>query len=292
MKSCLNVGGQAVIEGVMMRSPNYVATAVRTPDNKIVVQKKKQVSWTKKNKLFGWPFVRGIIILGETLSLGMKALSWSTDQSLGEEENVSGWEMFFSILVGVILALVIFKFLPLLLANIFKNKLGLNNFLFNIIDGAIKIGMFVAYVWIISLMKDVRRVFQYHGAEHKAVHCYEKGLKLNVKNVKKHTTLHPRCGTAFLLIVIIVSIIFYMFIPFNLNLATKYLLRILLLPLIAGVAYEIIKASGKYDNWLTRIISAPGLWMQKITTKEPDNKQIEVGIKALETVLKAEKVKF
>ncbi|MBU0666788.1 MAG: DUF1385 domain-containing protein [Nanoarchaeota archaeon] len=289
MKKIL-VGGQAVIEGVMMRSPNYVATAVRRYDGKIVVEKKNHLAWTKRNKILGWPFVRGIIVLAESLSLGLKSLSYSANQAVEEEETLSTKEIVFSMILAVIFALVIFKLLPLFIANVFKKRLGLGNFTFNLVDGFIKIGFFILYIWLISLMKDVRRMFEYHGAEHKAVHCYEHGTKLTIKNVKKYTTLHARCGTAFIIIVLLISILFYILIPFKTGFFIKYFLRILLLPLIAGVAYELIKISAKYEKkCFFKILLWPGLLMQKITTKEPDDLQLEVAIKSLEIVLKAEK---
>jgi len=287
------IGGQAVIEGVLMRGPNHYAIAVRKPDNMISVKTKKHESYTKRNKFFGLPFIRGMVVLAETVVLGMRALTYSANESMGEdEEPLSKKELVFTIVISMLVALLIFKFIPLILANLFSKTLELGNFWFNLADGAIKIGIFLVYLWAISLMKDVQRLFEYHGAEHMAVHCYEAKKKLTVQNARKYKTMHPRCGTEFLLLVIIVSVLFYMFIPFEINIWMKYLFRILLLPIIAGVSYEILKITGKYhNNAFFRAISWPGMMLQKITTSKPDSKQLEVGLESLKAVIRAEKIK-
>ncbi|MBC8495587.1 DUF1385 domain-containing protein [archaeon] len=285
------VGGQAVIEGVLMRSPNYYAVAVRKPDDKITVKLEKYKAYTQRNKFLGFPFIRGIVSMIDTIALGSRALTYSANESIEkDDEKLTSKEIFLTILVSVVVALVVFKFLPMFLAHLFSQSMGLGNFWFNLVDGLIKLVILLGYLWVISLMSDVQRMFEYHGAEHMSVHCYEGEKKLTPKNAKKYKTMHPRCGTEFLLLVVIISIIFYMFIPFTAGFWMKYLLRILLLPIIAGVSYEVLRMSGLHHNQLIfKIISAPGMWLQRITTKQPTDKQLEVAIKSLEAVLKAEK---
>jgi uncharacterized protein YqhQ len=297
----LAIGGQAVIEGVLMRTNEKYAIAVRQPSGKIIVKKEKYISRTKKNKFLGLPFVRGIIMLWETLMLGYKALTFSANESLREQtkpgdkgkagknkkskEALGTAELVITLIISILFALLLFKFLPLFIANLFKSYIGGSNILFNLIDGIAKLTIFIIYILLLSLMKDVQRLFQYHGAEHKVVHCYEHNHNLTVENVKKDSKAHARCGTTFILVVLLLSILFYLLIPFGVNFWLKLLIRILLLPVIAGIAYEWIKLVDKHpDQWYTKILSAPGLWVQGLTTKEPDDKQIEVAIKALKAV--------
>ena len=278
------IGGQAVIEGVMMRSSNKMAIAVRNPKGKIIVKLDKLNLLSERMKK--WIFLRGIVNLVEMLSHGIKALNYSTDIALGEDkkEEKTNWFFFIMIIIfSVGLGLLIFKFLPLLIAQLINPE---SNILFNLIDGIVKLFIFVAYVYIISLMKDIKEVFRYHGAEHKAVNCYESKEKLTVKNAKKYPTLNPRCGTSFIMIVIIVSIATYIFIPKTVPFMYKFLYRILLLPVIAGISYELLKISAKYEkNFFFRLFVKPGVWIQYITTKEPDEKQLEVALVALKKVL-------
>jgi uncharacterized protein YqhQ len=295
----LAIGGQAVIEGVLMRTNDKYAIAVRQPNGRIIVKKEKYISRTKKNKFLGLPLVRGVIMLWETLLLGYKALTFSANQALDEEDQnknkvkknkekqeLGTPELVITIIISILLALALFKFLPLLIATLFKNKIGGSNIMFNIIDGLAKFTILILYLVAISTMKDVKRLFQYHGAEHKTVHCYEKNKKLTVENVKKDSKAHARCGTTFILVVLFLSIIFYLFIPFNTNFWLKLLIRILFLPVIAGISYEWIKFSGKHtDNFFAKILIGPGLLVQRLTTREPDDKQIEVAIKALKAVI-------
>ena len=290
MKKVL-VGGQAVVEGVMMKSPNYLAIAVRTPKGNIKVQKKKYTGLTERLHLDKVFFIRGIFVLIDMIILGIKALTFSANASTdNKEEELNPWEIFFTILFALAIALLIFKLLPLWLSTMFQAKTNINNFWFNLTDGILKVFFLIAYIWLISSMKEVQTMFQYHGAEHKAVHTYEAGKKLSVKNVKKYRISHARCGTSFILIVFFVSIIFYLFIPSAFNIWQKYLWRIILLPIIAGVAYEIIKLASRFrDKKFFQIILAPGIALQRLTTREPDEKQIEVAIEALKSVLKAEK---
>ncbi len=274
------VGGQAVIEGVMMRYKDNLATAV-LKKNKIIVKKEK-IKF-KSSKI---PFLRGIINLIETLYIGIKTLNYSAEMQLGKKEKKSSSSMMiFSLIFALIFALFLFKFLPLYLTRFIDKFLNLNSIIFNLLDGVIKISIFILYIYIISKMPDIKRVFQYHGAEHKAVNCYESGLKLTIKNVKKFSTVHKRCGTTFILLVLTVSIIVYIFIPKTMPFSMNLLLRILLLPFIASISYELLRLNARYDNIITKILVTPGLLLQKMTTKEPNDKQIQVAIKALNGVL-------
>jgi len=302
----LAIGGQAVIEGVLMRTNEEYAIAVRQPNSRIIVKKEKYLSRTKKNKFLGLPFIRGVIMLWETLLLGYKALTFSANQALDDEElskknnkknkgktkkekekqELGTPELVVTLIISILLALALFKFLPLLIATFFKSKIGGSNILFNIIDGVAKFTILILYLVAISRMKDVKRMFQYHGAEHKTVHCYEENKKLTVENVKKNSKAHARCGSTFILVVLFLSIIFYLFIPFNTNFWLKLLIRVLFLPIIAGISYEWIKLSSKHtDNFFAKILIGPGLLVQRLTTREPDDKQIEVAIKALKAVV-------
>jgi uncharacterized protein YqhQ len=284
----LAIGGQAVIEGVLMRTNDKYAIAVRQPSGKIIVKKEKYISKTKKSKILGLPFIRGVIVLLETLVLGYKALTFSANQSLADEkpdrntkdkskkkqekQELGTPELVITLIISIAFALALFKFLPLLIATLFKNSIGGSNLLFNIIDGIAKFSILI--------------IFKYHGAEHKSVHCYEENKKLTVENVKKDSKAHARCGTTFILVVLFLSIIFYLFIPFNTNFWLKLLIRILFLPIIAGISYEWIKLASKHPQSIySKILIGPGLLVQSLTTKEPDDEQIEVAIKALKAVV-------
>jgi len=277
------IGGQAVIEGVLMRDKENYSIAVRK-DNKIKTIRKKI---KQPNRFWKIPFLRGIYALFETIVIGIKSLNYSAQQQEEKEEELKTWHLILSLVLSVIFALIIFKLIPLTIAQLFSglNNLFQNNIIFNLIEGLFKILIFVLYVYLIGLFKDVRRLFQYHGAEHKTVHCYEAGKPLTIDNVKKYSVLHARCGTSFIMIVILISIFVYSFIP-NIEFVWKYIYRILLLPVIAGISYEILKLSGKYqENTFWKLLSKPGLFIQKLTTAEPDNKQIEVAVKALKAVI-------
>jgi len=273
-----HAGGQAVIEGVMMMHGNKVNTSVRK-GNKIINKSKRL---KKKNKLAKTIFIRGVINLYDMLKIGMESLIWSADQQTEDHENISKTEIAFSLIMAFGFAILLFIVAPFYLSKlILKN----NGILFNILDGIIRICIFAIYIFSISLMKDIQKVFQYHGAEHKTVHCYEANKKLTINNVKKFTTLHPRCGTSFIIIVLIISIIVFSLITSN-KVIYKLGLRILLIPVIAGVSYEILKLSDKFkNNPILKLISTPGLWIQKITTKEPTDQQIEVAIHSLNKVI-------
>lgn len=280
------VGGQAVIEGVMMRNGNRIAVAVRK-GKKIIVKKQKIKSITER-KPWSFPVIRGAVGLFETLSMGIKTLNWSAQVAAGEEDKKeSAWPFVLAIVIATAFALFIFKLIPLGIAQFFS-KLGLDSRIsFNLVEGIAKITILVAYIWAIGRMKDVKVLFQYHGAEHKAVNCYEAKKPLTVANAMKFSPIHPRCGTSFILFVLIISIVVYIFVPMNFSFALKYLARIALLPLIAGIAYEFLKFSAKHpSNKAMKILMKPGLALQGLTTNEPDKKQMEVAIRALKEALK------
>ncbi len=304
----LGVGGQAVIEGVMMRSRDRIATAVRIPSGEILVKSEEYISLTRRFKLLSLPVIRGVITFFEMLILGIKTLNFSADIAVKEiekEEAAANGKAYIPqerrhsslVLVGtavfaLALGILIFFFLPLAISsllNIDKGAVG-----FNLTAGTIRLIMFLAYVWVISLFGEFKRVFQYHGAEHKSIYTYENGEELTIENVSRYTTFHPRCGTSFILIVALFAILIYsisdtiyaILAGAPPTLLKRFLLHFILLPLVAGGAYELLKLSGKTrDNKLTRILIQPGLWLQRITTREPSPDQMEVAIVALETAL-------
>jgi uncharacterized protein YqhQ len=268
----------------MMRGPEELAIAVRKADNKIVLEEKPINSVTKKFPFLKWPFLRGTVMLFESLIIGIRALTFSANQAAdGEEEELSNWELTLTIAVAMGLGILLFVVTPASIARLLYviKSPALVTFL----EGLVRISIFLVYVLIISRMKDIQRVFQYHGAEHKVIHAYEAGEELTVANAQKHSTLHPRCGTSFLLIVMVIMIFLFSFIgkpPLLIRIAAK----IILLPVVAGISYEIIKLSGKYAHTpVMKVIIAPGLWLQKLTTREPDDGQVEVAIRALTAVL-------
>lgn len=286
----INVGGQAVIEGVMMRSPEFISVAVRNPGGSIILKRDRYISWTKRFKILGIPFVRGAIILIESMVLGIKALNFSADVAIQEEEKNKGkgggkrsniW-MGLTVVLALVLGLTIFFFLPLLLTELTGVQ---GSVLFNLVDGLIRLGFFLIYLALISLWKEIRRIFEYHGAEHKAIFSYEDGNALTLDGVKGYSTFHPRCGTSFLLVVMVVALVIFMGLGKPNDLGDR-LVRFLFIPLIGGISYEIIRLSGKkYGKNIARILVAPGLWLQRITTREPDNSQLEVALVALKSAL-------
>lgn len=290
----VTVGGQAVIEGVMMRAPGRVAVAVRKPNGNIVVKSERFESITQKIKLLGWPFLRGAVVLIESLVLGVRALSFSGDIAVQEEDNDSGqtelkeksklaklW-MGITVLFSFVLGLGLFFYVPLILTGLFHLQSGIA---FNLVDGIFRLAIFLAYIYFITLWKDIRRIFEYHGAEHKSVFTFEDTKDLNVDSAKPYSTLHPRCGTSFLLIVMLVSIFVFMFLGRPDNIAER-LLRLAFVPVIGGISYELIRLSDKgYKNNFFKIFILPGLWLQKLTTREPDESQIEVALVALKSAL-------
>ena len=294
-KTCYSgIGGQAVMEGIMMRNKDRYAVAVRTPDKNIelhVASCEQSESWTRKV-----PFIRGVFNFVDSLTLGMETLTYSAS-FYDEDEEETGFDRFMgklfgakaekammgiTMIISIVIAVAIFMVLPYFVASFLEKYLS-NPSLIAIVEGLLRVIIFVVYVLLISLMKDIRRVFMYHGAEHKCINCIESGKPLTVRNIMKSSRFHRRCGTSFLLIVMVVSIICFFFVRVD-NMALRLILRIALVPVIAGISYEILRLAGRFDNWFIRLISAPGMWLQRITTKEPDKDMVEVAIKAVEAV--------
>ncbi|GAB6159048.1 DUF1385 domain-containing protein [Desulfotomaculum varum] len=280
-------GGQAVIEGVMMRGPDHRAIAVRRPDATIIIDEKPVGSLTRRFAFLKLPFVRGVVMLFESLIMGLEALAFSAEQAMGEEpeEKISKWEMFLTIAFSLGLAILLFIVIPTTLTYYTAAAIQ-DNFIRNLVEGAIRLLIFLGYVAGVARLQDIQRVFMYHGAEHKVINAYEAGRRLTVEEVQKFSTLHPRCGTSFLLIVILIKVVIFSGVTAS-GLFGQIFFRILLLPVVAGVAYELLKLSGKYqDRGICRIFIVPGLWLQKLTTREPDDSQVEVAIKAFKAVRK------
>ena len=284
----LAVGGQAVIEGVMMRGPARSATAVRTPDGAISVESKEVRSFSDRFPVFKKPFLRGTVALVESLVIGIRSLSWSAKMAGEEEEQLSDKELAGTIAVAFVLAAVLFIALPTGAAKLFHAWSDDPVFL-NLAEGFLRLAIFLAYIWGISRMKDIQRVFQYHGAEHKTIHCYEAGEALTVENVQKFPRLHPRCGTNFLLIVMVVAIVFHVFFGWP-DLWLRILSRLAVLPVVAGVSYEIIRFAGRSENRMVHILITPGLWLQYLTTRPPEDEMVEVAIESLKAVLPPEDI--
>ena len=279
-----NIGGQAVIEGVMMRSREKLSVAVRRSEEDISIKCQQIMSLGERFPLFKLPILRGIVAFFESLILGIKTLTYSANEVLDEEEEqeLTNTQIFFTVLLSLAFGIGLFFLLPTFLMGMMRGSLEIP-FVINLGEGIIRIGIFLSYVLLIARMKDIQRVFQYHGAEHKAIHCYEAGDELSAENAQKYTTLHPRCGTSFLLIVMLTSIILFSFFGWP-NLIARFAIRLAILPLVAGLSYELIRLAGKYHNRLTRLISLPGLFLQKFTTREPDLDQVEVAITALKNL--------
>lgn len=296
-KKKTSIGGQALIEGIMMRGPVLTSMATRMPDGSIDVEtwnthKGCKTPWTRKT-----PFIRGIFNMVDSMVVGYHCLMKSAEKA-GVEEEPSKFDKWlekklgdnmmkvlggFAAVLGVALAAVLFIFIPTGLSSLLKPLIGTGVGL-SLIEGLIKVIILVGYMWLCSRMKDIRRVFEYHGAEHKSIACYEAGLPLTVENVRPQRRLHPRCGTSFLFLVVFISIIIGSFISWD-NPAVRMLLKLLLIPVVVGISYELIKLAGRSDGIFTRIISAPGMWLQHITTCEPDDGQIECAIAALTAVI-------
>ncbi|MBE3090145.1 MAG: DUF1385 domain-containing protein [Actinobacteria bacterium] len=282
------VGGQAVIEGVMMRSKHFWALAVRKPDKTIYTKLFNDVSLTNKNKVLGFMFIRGIIALIESMTLGFKALSYSINEATEEEIKFSKREMTISVIIAVVFAVGVFFILPTIIGRSFSEFFP-NAIVYNLLEGLIRIGFFFAYILLVSQIKDIKRVFQYHGAEHKTIQAYENDEELKPENVRKYSTMHVRCGTSFLLIVMIVALLIFALLGKQ-PMIWRIISRILLIPVIAGISYELIRLAGKFSKYkVVNILFYPGLLLQKITTKEPDNDQIEVAISSFKKVIEAEK---
>lgn len=301
------IGGQALIEGVMMKGPESIAIAVRKPDGEIVIEKKQLR--LRKNKLAKLPVIRGIVEFIRIMVIGVKALMFSADfVDLEEDENAEPSKfdayleklfgdklkdavVYFSVIVSIGFSVGFFILLPNLLASIlpFDKKTTSGVIYYNLFEGVLRVGIFFAYLVLVSKLKDIQRVWQYHGAEHKTIHCYEHEEELTIENVRKYTTKHPRCGTSFIFIVMIISIIVFAFTGWN-SIWMNILIRIVLIPFVAGISYEVLKFMGRRTEWrLVRILSAPGLAFQHFTTREPDDSQIEVAITAFNNVLVEDK---
>jgi uncharacterized protein YqhQ len=289
-----SVGGQAVLEGVMMRSPSAVATAVRRPNGEIVITHRPFQGVAARHKILNLPILRGGINLIETIALGMQSLNWSADQAMDDSARPAGrkpsWRQQLGTAATMILAfglgIGLFFYLPLVLTEAIGVR---GDITFNLVDGVFRVVFFLGYLWAISLWKDMRRVFQYHGAEHKSIYVFEAGLPLEPEESRKFTTLHPRCGTSFLLLVMLTSIVVFSFLGRPENVGER-LVRIAFVPVIAGIAYELIKLSAKKScqRWMMPLI-LPGLWLQKITTKEPSLDQVEVAMAAIRACLAYER---
>jgi uncharacterized protein YqhQ len=288
MKDKLTVGGQAVIEGVMMRGPKLVATAVREPSGEIKVKVDPVSSINDKYPILKKPMLRGVVALGESLVLGLKSLSYSAQMAGEEDEQLSDKELAMTILFSLGLAVLLFVIIPTAAAKYLHSATS-DPMVLNLLEGVLRLAIFMVYIYGISRLKDIKRVFQYHGAEHKTIHAYEAGVELTVENVQKFSTLHPRCGTAFLLIVMVVSIIMFAFLGWP-DLWVRILSRVVLLPVVAGISYEIIRYAGKTTNPIMHLAILPGLWLQKITTNQPEDDMVEVAIKSLEAVTVEEEV--
>jgi uncharacterized protein YqhQ len=308
MQPNFNVGGQAVLEGVMMRAPRSMTVAVRTPSGEIAVKRDVLTLLADRYKFLKWPVLRGTVTLFSALALGMKALNFSANCALEEQgpavkekgvcEGVNAKKPMSDLVLGLTMALSIglgllfFFYLPLFLTQLMKDVIPATQasaVVFNLVDGVLRIAIFVLYILGISRIKDIRRVFEYHGAEHKAIYAYESGEELTVGNAKKYSTLHPRCGTSFLLIVMVLGILVFSFVPKGAPFYVKALSRLVFIPVIAGLSYEIIKFSaGRMKNPVMAALVAPGLWLQRLTTKEPSDDQLEVALKALTEAISME----
>jgi len=301
------VGGQAVLEGVMMRSPHAWGIAVRRPSGEIVTHSEPLEPPSEQHKWMGWPVVRGVMTLGHAMKLGFRALKFSANAALDEmpadpgnddhgnehhrrKMEIPGWVLGVNIAFSVAFFIFMYKYLPLVATTELKkmNPVFGQQIVFNLVDGLIRIAMFLLFVWGVSLWKDIRRVYEYHGAEHKTVFAFENGGPLETAAVQKYSTYHPRCGTSFLMTVMIISMIAYMAIPVH-TFWTRFAIRIALLPLIAGLSYEIIRFAARHRGSLFALMTAPGLWLQRITTQPPDDRQVECAIVALDEAMKLEK---
>ncbi len=290
-----SIGGQALIEGIVMKGPKKTCIAVRKPDKEIFTE----VSDTKQNKFKNIPIVRGAAAMILSLIEGYKYIMQSADISLSEETEdktkfdlwletkfgQKGYDamMMLAAVLGGVLSIVLFIVLPTFITGLVSNFASIENYM-ALIEGGLKILIFIGYLFLVTRLKDIRRVFEYHGAEHKTIACYEHGEELTVENVKKHSRFHPRCGTSFLFIVVLISIIMFSFVPWG-NTLVRAGIKVLMLPLVMGFAYEVIKYAGKHDNALSSILSAPGKWVQRLTAFEPDEGQIEVAIAAMTSVI-------
>lgn len=289
----LRVGGQAVIEGVMIRSPRSMAIAVRRPNGEIVMKREGLTFFSEQTFFFKLPLVRGVITLISALILGIQALNYSANQALSEEDKaLNSWAMGFNVVAAVCFGILLFFLFPLYLTKWLRFAIPMvseSGLLFNLVDGTIRLGIFLVYLWGISFFKEIRKVFQYHGAEHKSIFAFEAGEALVIDRVKGFSYLHPRCGTSFLLIVMVVSILVFALIPHHLPFEYKVASRVVFIPLIAGLSYEIIRfADEEREKRGVQYFIKPGLWLQRLTAREPSEAQIEVALCALKGVLELE----
>ena len=303
-----SIGGQAIMEGVMMRGPKEIAMAVRKPDNEIIVERRPISSVLQKSKILKLPIIRGCIAFFESMIVGVKALMFSAEFFDLEEGGASDSKfdrwledkfgdkikdivIYVSVVLSILLSVGLFFMLPNFVAELIAKltSIQVDGTPRTLIEGGIRILIFLGYLLLVSQMKEIKRVFMYHGAEHKTISTYEQGLELTVENARGSSRLHPRCGTSFLIFVMVISVIVFMIIPKGLTWYNRALFKLLLLPVVAGLSYEIIKFAGRHDNWFTRIISKPGMWLQYITTREPDDSQLEVAIEAMKAVLTGDK---
>lgn len=296
-----SIGGQAVLEGVMMRGPKEIATAVRKSDGEIVIDKKPVTSITQRFKFLKLPIIRGVVNFIESMVVGVKCLMFSAD--LYDIEDDSGYEpskfekwlddkfgdkikdiaIYAAVAIALVMGIGLFMLLPTVIVGFLKPLIP-NAVLLNLAEGVVRMSIFLIYLALVSRMSDIQRVFEYHGAEHKTIAAYEHGEELTVENARKYTRLHPRCGTSFLLIVMVISIIFFSFLRWD-NVFQRIIFRLLLLPIVAGVSYEIIKFAGRSQNKCVSLLTKPGLWLQKLTTREPDDSQLEVAIASIKAVI-------
>lgn len=303
-KKMTSIGGQAIIEGVMMRGPKKIAMAVRKPDGEIIIEEKDVKGIGKWAKV---PIIRGVVAFISSMVIGIQALMFSaqffddeedgkseskdvecdnkeeTEEKKQENQGLSNGAMYGTLLVSLLFSIGLFMLLPNFLAGLIVPLENVT--MYNVVENIVKIAIFIGYLTAVSQMKDIKRVFEYHGAEHKSIFCYENGEELTVENVKKYQRFHPRCGTSFLLFVVIISIIFFSFLPRFENAFANMGIRLLLMPIVAGVSYEIIKFAGKSKNKCVMILNKPGMWLQRLTTREPDDSQIEVAISSLKAVI-------
>ena len=300
-----NIGGQAVMEGIMMRHKDKYSIAVRRPDQEIELKVEDYKCIFGNHAFLKKPIIRGVVSFVDSLVVGTKCLMYSAEiagdeedeetarknEQLTEEERSAKkakedkqfkWLLYITVAISMVVSVAAFMFLPYVLASLIRG-VGASEFLVTIVEAFVKLALFMGYMFLISRMKDIQRTFMYHGAEHKCINCIERGRELTVKNVRKSSRLHKRCGTSFLLFVMLVSIVLFLFIRVQ-NPLLRLGLRILLIPVIAGISYELIRLAGRSDNFLVRIISAPGMWLQRLTTKEPDDSMIEVAIASVEAV--------
>jgi uncharacterized protein YqhQ len=297
------VGGQAVLEGVMMRSPHAWAIACRKPSGAVSTHSEPLERLSEKHKWMGWPVVRGVITLGHAMGLGFRALRFSANVALDEVQvgdskqesskkklEINGWIAAVNIIISIGFFIFMYKFLPLLAATELKrvNPIFGEQIIFNLVDGAIRIILFLLFIWGVSLLRDIHRVYEYHGAEHKTVFAFENGDSLETGAVQKYSTYHPRCGTSFLMTVMLISILVYTLVPVK-TFGARFAVRIALLPLITGLSYEIIRFAAKHRGSLFALMTTPGLWLQRITTQPPSDAQAECAIIALDQAMALEK---